>query len=298
VELTDLDADTKPEVVVEFSDRQSWVAPLKWSGSGFVSLAPSDAVLTGAAFMNMDADAAYEAVTSEGVPKMLGDGTRDPVNIQRAFKLMNAQYRPWKDFYAFRFFSPAQPPGTTVFLGRTDVAYQLRVIKGSGQGGLHPQAAAVSWNGAVLTSGDDYRARPAVFTLAVTPLRENVLSVTREPEASMVIVAVEPVTPIVPHKVSPVVECVWDEGDGKYTASFGYNNPNPSEIAIAVGGTNKFTPAPINRLQTQLFLPGRHRHVFWIQADGGNLVWTLNGKTATASLNHPTRCSGNAPGRR
>lgn len=92
-------------------------------------------------------------------------------------------------------------------------------------------------------------------------------------------------------KISPVVECVIDLGGGAFKARFGYNNPNPVAITIPVGNTNKFTPSPQNRGQATFFLPGRQRNVFDVTHTGGNLVWTLNGKTATASLKHPTRCS-------
>ncbi|MGH9903230.1 MAG: hypothetical protein ACRD68_15590, partial [Pyrinomonadaceae bacterium] len=91
-------------------------------------------------------------------------------------------------------------------------------------------------------------------------------------------------------KVSPVVECVLDRGNGAFTGWFGYNNPNVVPVTIPLGTANKFTPTPAERGQAVTFQPGRHRNVFAVAHTGGNLVWTLNGKTATASLNHPTRC--------
>jgi CSLREA domain-containing protein len=91
-------------------------------------------------------------------------------------------------------------------------------------------------------------------------------------------------------KVSPVLECVRYLGPGNYVARFGYNNPNSYEVGIALGADNKFTPAPENRGQPTLFAPGRQVKVFEVPFDGSNLVWTLNGKTATASSNPAQRC--------
>ena len=42
-------------------------------------------------------------------------------------------------------------------------------------------------------------------------------------------------------KVTPLLECVINNGDGTYTAHFGYENPNSVSVDIAVGNNNKFT---------------------------------------------------------
>ena len=97
-------------------------------------------------------------------------------------------------------------------------------------------------------------------------------------------------------KLSPVLECVVDLGAtstntaGRYVAIFGYNNPNSESMKIEVGSNNKFTPAPQQRGQPEEFQPGRQQSVFKVEFSGGNLVWTLNGKTSTASPNS-ARCS-------
>ncbi|WP_369425674.1 DUF7507 domain-containing protein, partial [Methanothrix sp.] len=54
-------------------------------------------------------------------------------------------------------------------------------------------------------------------------------------------------------------------------------------MTIPIGDSNKFTPLPSDRNQPTTFEPGRHYDVFTVDFDGSNLVWTLNGKTATAS---------------
>jgi xylan 1,4-beta-xylosidase len=88
--------------------------------------------------------------------------------------------------------------------------------------------------------------------------------------------------------VRPVLECVANNGDGSYTAFFGYRNDNLIPVSIPVGSRNKFTPSPEDRSQPTTFLPGRQRRVFSVPFDGNNLVWTLDKRTSTAS-NNPTQ---------
>ena len=88
-----------------------------------------------------------------------------------------------------------------------------------------------------------------------------------------------------PQPVRPVLECVRNNGDGTYTAFFGYKNDNNVSVYIPVGNKNKFTPTPQDRGQTKVFLPGRKYRVFTVNFNGSNLVWTLNGRTSTASSN-------------
>jgi hypothetical protein len=88
-----------------------------------------------------------------------------------------------------------------------------------------------------------------------------------------------------PKPVRPVLECVTNNGDGTYTAFFGYKNDNNVSVYIPVGNKNKFTPTPQDRGQTRVFESGRHYKVFTVNFNGSNLVWTLNGRTSTASSN-------------
>ncbi len=88
-----------------------------------------------------------------------------------------------------------------------------------------------------------------------------------------------------PKPVRPVLECVTNNGDGTYTAYFGYKNDNTVSVYIPAGSKNKFTPTPQDRGQTKVFLPGRNYRVFTVNFNGSNLVWTLNGRTSTASSN-------------
>ncbi|MCX6031065.1 MAG: carboxypeptidase regulatory-like domain-containing protein [Chloroflexi bacterium] len=94
-------------------------------------------------------------------------------------------------------------------------------------------------------------------------------------------------------QISPILECVVNNGNGTYTAHFGYNNPNPASMTALVGSNNQFSPNPQDRGQPTLFAAGRSASwpaaPFSVPFDGSNLVWTLTGKTATAS-NSSTQC--------
>jgi glycosidase len=88
--------------------------------------------------------------------------------------------------------------------------------------------------------------------------------------------------------VRPVLECVVDNGNGTYTARFGYKNDNSGLVTITVGANNRFHPQPQDRGQVTAFQPGRVVDAFRVTWSGGNLVWTLkgpdgSGRTSTAS---------------
>jgi|GEM_PF-4923624 len=87
--------------------------------------------------------------------------------------------------------------------------------------------------------------------------------------------------------VSPVLECVLDNGNGTYIAYFGYNNPNAYPVDIPIGSANRFNPAPDDRGQPTTFLPGRIFRVVGIVFDGNTLVWTLDGRSSTAGRGGP-----------
>lgn len=98
---------------------------------------------------------------------------------------------------------------------------------------------------------------------------------------------------VIQASVSPVLECVEDNGDGTYTAYFGYSNSSNHTINISVGPHNFFTPGQ-DMGQPEVFHPGRHVNVFSFVFSGNNYVWTLTSpggstRTATASKNSP-RC--------
>jgi len=81
----------------------------------------------------------------------------------------------------------------------------------------------------------------------------------------------------------PVLECVSANGDGTYTAVFGTSNPSAIDDRSPIGRANSFSPAPADRGQPTSIAPGRSVAVFSVVFDGNNLVWSLNGRTSTAS---------------
>jgi hypothetical protein len=99
---------------------------------------------------------------------------------------------------------------------------------------------------------------------------------------------------LVDFPVKPIVECVWDDGQGRFTASFGYDNPNPWLIAIDAGPRNGFSGDRIDRGQGTAFSPGRNRNTFWVQSNGEGLGWMLDAVTATANLD-VVRCTAPEP---
>jgi hypothetical protein len=88
--------------------------------------------------------------------------------------------------------------------------------------------------------------------------------------------------------VTPKRESVIDNGDGTFTAYFGYDNTYSTTQTISISNNNKFTPAPQDRGQPTSFLPGRQVNVFSVTWDGSNLVWSLDGATTTANASQST----------
>lgn len=96
--------------------------------------------------------------------------------------------------------------------------------------------------------------------------------------------------------ISPILEYVQDNGDGTYTAHWGYLNRNEIDAEDSI---NEFkykgqvfksmeTGGIITGPRIKTFEPGRHADVFTTVFDGSNLVWVLKGpdgstRTATAS---------------
>ena len=89
--------------------------------------------------------------------------------------------------------------------------------------------------------------------------------------------------------VRPVLECVDQLSDGNYRAHFGYLNEGNATVTVPIGRRNAFTPAPENRGQPRQFLPGRAPDVFQVEFRR-TLVWTLTGRTSTASTSSK-RCT-------
>ena len=105
----------------------------------------------------------------------------------------------------------------------------------------------------------------------------------------------EPLPPE-PEPIGIFVTCV-DAGPSTFTATFGYVNPNGASMTVPVGADNRLSPAPEDRGQPTTFIPGRVDTAFTVSAvpNGTNLVWTLNGRTATAGSSFTTNCTEQPP---
>ena len=88
--------------------------------------------------------------------------------------------------------------------------------------------------------------------------------------------------PQAPHRaVHPILECVVENADGTYRASFGYRNRNACAVELPVGHSrhtfNGFVPSPIDRGQPARFCPGRHHAVFSVGFEQ-EVSWVLRGR--------------------
>jgi hypothetical protein len=78
------------------------------------------------------------------------------------------------------------------------------------------------------------------------------------------------------HSLIPLLECVDDNGDGTYTAHFGYLNNSGATITLEIGPKNMFVPGQEDLGQPTVFLPGEHLNVFSVVFSGSNEIkWML-----------------------
>jgi hypothetical protein len=78
------------------------------------------------------------------------------------------------------------------------------------------------------------------------------------------------------HSLVPLLECVDDNGDGTYTAHFGYLNQSYATITLPIGPKNMFVPGQEDYGQPTVFLPGEHLNVFSVVFPGTEeLKWML-----------------------
>jgi hypothetical protein len=114
--------------------------------------------------------------------------------------------------------------------------------------------------------------------MAAAPSRRQLLRTLAAAGLSVALLPVAaPVTALADAlDVVPILECVSDNGDGTFTALFGYRNEYSTPVTIAIGTNNAFSPAPIDRGQPTAFQPGRQVGVFSAGfRQGGSLVWAL-----------------------
>jgi hypothetical protein len=90
-----------------------------------------------------------------------------------------------------------------------------------------------------------------------------------------------------PNEILPIMNCVTNNGDGTYTAYFGYNNKNSVSIFIPIYAQNKISPDPWDRGQPGVFKAGIWERVFSVTWTSGNIIWHLNNNIATAKKTSP-----------
>jgi hypothetical protein len=93
--------------------------------------------------------------------------------------------------------------------------------------------------------------------------------------------------PITNASISPVLERITNNGNGTWTALWGWYNANTVPVTIPIGANNRFVPNPQAR-GPAMFLPGRHYGQFSTVITA-TLVWVLKGpdgqgRTATAGV--------------
>ena len=93
-----------------------------------------------------------------------------------------------------------------------------------------------------------------------------------------------------PRNLHPTLNCVVERGSGQFDALFGYFNDSSTQILLAVGPQNRFTPDPEGRGQSIRFFPARVDAAFAVLFDGSEIVWNLPGGSVAASAQSP-RCT-------
>lgn len=79
--------------------------------------------------------------------------------------------------------------------------------------------------------------------------------------------------------ISPCVDSIERTGPGHYRFWMGYNSSfsSPVPLSSTLHGANANSTIP------STFEPGRHYAAFWVE--GGDIVWQVGSRTATASMN-------------
>ena len=108
----------------------------------------------------------------------------------------------------------------------------------------------------------------------------------------------EPPPALRPPQSGVFATCVLRLGNVRtYDAMFGYVNASEQTVTIPIGRQNLVTPAPIDRGQPSVFIPGIVNHAFTVRnvPRGRDLTWAVrlpNGeiRTTTATARFPRNC--------
>jgi hypothetical protein len=82
-------------------------------------------------------------------------------------------------------------------------------------------------------------------------------------------------------QLRPVTECVIVNGDGTFTAFFGYDNATGRPVEVRTGEHNRVSGARVAAPSS--FASGRHVAVFSATTDGRAITWHLDDREATAT---------------
>jgi hypothetical protein len=89
-------------------------------------------------------------------------------------------------------------------------------------------------------------------------------------------------------QVSPILDCVTDNGGGWYTAYFGYQNNSSFVVNIPLGVDNRFLPDPPFRGQPANFDPGIHKNVVTTNFQSSESIsWQLGSINVSANSSSP-----------
>lgn len=84
--------------------------------------------------------------------------------------------------------------------------------------------------------------------------------------------------------IIPVLDCVYKNENGNYTAVLGYNNPNATNISIPIGNLNGFNQTLQDLGQPTVFGAGYHFNLFTVEF-ANTLTWSLDNNQVVADSN-------------
>jgi hypothetical protein len=282
LKLVDVDRDGKPEIFARFTDIRGPDAGFlfKWQSGKLVLLSEE---MPGGVFEDVDGD---------GILDMVGSASRGTMGSP-LYKLIGGKFVYARQLVLHSRVSQFESPSSEKFkVPYSGWPYVLRVINADSSG-ANPIKGEILLNGERIVSAADL-VKPGLFSIPISVHKSNVLVVkTDGPEHGKLIVTIVPSGELWVPKVIPFTECVWDNGKGHFTASFGYDNPGEERVTTGTDD-NLIKPDASDQGQPGIFEPGRHEHAFWSRSEGETLSWSLNGTAVKASLASP-RCNGPSP---